>query len=135
MSNWWPISLKPSKALTCPCPFPRLTYAEAMDRYGCDKPDTRYGIELVEVSDLVADSGFKVFSGAVKSGGMVKILPIPGGNDQISNVRIKPGGDLFKIATDAGARGLAYIRVREGGTIDTIGAIKDNLSDAQKQKS
>jgi aspartyl-tRNA synthetase len=49
-----------------PRPFPRLTYAEAMDRYGTDKPDTRYGLELVEVSDLVKDSGFKVFSGAIK---------------------------------------------------------------------
>jgi aspartyl-tRNA synthetase len=86
-------------------------------------------LELVEVSDLVKDSGFKVFSGAVKAGGMVKVLPIPGGNDVISNVRIKPGGDLFKIATDAGAKGLAYIRVRADGAIDTIGAIKDNLSE------
>jgi aspartyl-tRNA synthetase len=60
-------------------------------------------------------------------------LPIPGGNDVISNVRIKPGGDLFKIATDAGAKGLAYIRVRADGAIDTIGAIKDNLSEARKQ--
>jgi aspartyl-tRNA synthetase len=115
-------------------PFPRLTYAEAMDRYGTDKPDTRYGLELVEVSDLVADSGFKVFSGAVKSGGMVKVLPIPDGNDVISNVRIKPGGDLFKVAAEAGAKGLAYIRVREGGEIDTIGAIKDNLKAEQKQE-
>ncbi|MEM9487326.1 MAG: amino acid--tRNA ligase-related protein, partial [Cyanobacteria bacterium P01_F01_bin.116] len=62
-----------------------------------------------------------------------KVLPIPGGNDAVSNVRIKPGGDVFKVATDAGAKGLAYIRVREGGEIDTIGAIKDNLTDAQKQ--
>ena len=124
---------KSVKGIDLPRPFPRLTYAEAMDRYGTDKPDTRYGLELVDVSDIVKDSGFKVFSGAVKSGGLVKVLPIPGGNDAISNVRIKPGGDLFKVATEAGARGLAYIRVREGGEIDTIGAIKDNLSDEQKQ--
>jgi aspartyl-tRNA synthetase len=65
---------------------------------------------------------------------VVKILPIPNGNDAISNVRIKPGGDLFKEAELCGAKGLAYIRVREGGEIDTIGAIKDNLSDAQKQE-
>jgi len=115
-------------------PFPRLTYAEAMDRYGTDKPDTRYGLELVEVSDLVADSGFKVFSSAVKSGGMVKVLPIPNGNDVISNVRIKPGGDLFKVAAEAGAKGLAYIRVRENQEIDTIGAIKDNLNADQVQE-
>ncbi|MEO0771082.1 MAG: amino acid--tRNA ligase-related protein, partial [Cyanobacteria bacterium J06649_4] len=98
-----------------------------------DKPDTRYGMELVDVSDIVKDSGFKVFSGAVANGGQVKVLPIPGGNDAISNVRIKPKGDLFKVATDAGARGVAYIRVREGGEIDTIGAIKDNLTPEQKK--
>ncbi|MEL6383301.1 MAG: aspartate--tRNA ligase [Cyanobacteria bacterium J06626_18] len=125
---------KAVKGIDLPRPFPRLTYAEAMSRYGSDKPDTRYGLELVDVSDLVADSGFKVFSGAVKSGGLVKVLPIPGGNEVISNVRIKPGGDLFKVATDAGAKGLAYIRVREGGAIDTIGAIKDNLSAERMQE-
>ena len=124
---------KTVKGIDLPRPFPRMTYADAMARYGSDKPDTRYGLELVEVSDIVKDSGFKVFSGAVKSGGQVKVLPIPNGNDAISNVRIKPGGDVFKVATDAGAKGLAYIRVREGGEIDTIGAIKDNLTDEQKQ--
>lgn len=124
---------KTVKGVDLPRPFPRMTYAEAMARYGSDKPDTRYGLELVEVSDIVKTSGFKVFSGAVKSGGQVKVLPIPGGNDAISNVRIKPGGDVFKVATDAGAKGLAYIRVRENGEIDTIGAIKDNLTDEQKQ--
>ena len=122
------------KGIDIPCPFPRLTYAEAMDKYGSDKPDTRFGLELAEVSDIVKDSGFKVFSGAVKSGGIVKVLPIPGGNEAISNVRIKPGGDLFKEAAAAGAKGIAYIRVREGGEIDTIGAIKDNLSAEQKQE-
>ncbi len=125
---------KSVKDIEVPQPFPRLTYAEAMDRYGSDKPDTRFGLELVDVSDVVKDSGFKVFSGAIKSGGIVKILPIPGGNDAISNVRIKPGGDLFKEASEAGAKGLAYIRVKEGGKIDTIGAIKDNLSEEQKQE-
>lgn len=118
---------KTAQGIEIPCPFPRLTYAEAMDRYGSDKPDTRYGLELVDVSDLVQDCGFKVFSGAVAEGGIVKVLPIPGGNEQISNVRIKPGGDIFKIAAEAGAKGLAYIRVRAEGAVDTIGAIKDNL--------
>jgi aspartyl-tRNA synthetase len=80
------------------------------------------------------DSGFKVFREAVANGGIVKILPIPNGNDTISNVRIKPGGDLFKEAAEAGAKGLAYIRVREDGEIDTIGAIKDNLTPEQKQE-
>ncbi len=127
---------KTVKGIDLPRPFPRLTYAEAMGRYGTDKPDTRFGLELVDVSNLLKDSGFKVFSSAVASGGIIKILPIPGGNEAISNVRIKPGksGDLFKEASEAGASGLAYIRVREGGEIDTIGAIKDNLTETQKQQ-
>lgn len=127
---------KAIKGIDIPRPFPRMAYAEAMERYGCDKPDTRFGLELVNVSDLMKDSGFKVFSGAVASGGVVKVLPIPGGNDAISNVRIKPGssGDLFKEASEAGAKGLAYIRVRDNGEIDTIGAIKDNLTEEQKQE-
>lgn len=123
---------KTIKGVDLPRPFPRITYAEAMERYGSDRPDTRFGLELADVSDLLKDSGFKVFSAAIKSGGIVKILPIPGGNDLISNVQIKPGGDLFKEATEAGAKGLAYIRVKADGQIDTIGAIKDNLSDEQK---
>jgi len=123
---------KTIKGIDLPRPFPRLTYQEAMDRYGSDRPDTRFGMELADVSDVVKDCGFKVFSGAVKSGGIVKILPVPGGNEIISNVQIKPGGDLFKEASEAGAKGLAYIRVKENGKIDTIGAIKDNLDDEQK---
>ncbi|MCT7959187.1 aspartate--tRNA ligase [Laspinema sp. D1] len=125
---------KTVKDIDIPRPFPRLTYAESMSRYGTDRPDTRYGMELVDVSDLVKNSGFKVFSGAISAGGIVKVLPIPGGNNAISNVRIKPGGDLFKEAAEAGAKGLAYIRVKENGEIDTIGAIKDNLSPEQKQE-
>jgi aspartyl-tRNA synthetase len=125
---------KTVKGIDLPRPFPRLTYADAMERYGSDKPDTRFGLELVNVSDLLKDSGFKVFSGAIASGGLVKVLPIPNGNEAISNVRIKVGGDLFQEATAGGAKGLAYIRVRDGGEIDTIGAIKDNLTETQKQE-
>jgi aspartyl-tRNA synthetase len=125
---------KTVKGIDLPIPLPRLTYADAMERYGSDKPDTRYGLELVNVSDIMKDSGFKVFREAIANGGIVKILPIPNGNDVISNVRIKPGGDLFKEASEAGAKGLAYIRVRDDGEIDTIGAIKDNLTEAQKQE-
>jgi aspartyl-tRNA synthetase len=120
------------KGVALPRPFPRMTWHEAMERYGTDRPDTRYGMELVNVSDLVAGMGFKVFSGAVAAGGSVKVLPVPGGNEALSNVRIKPGGDVFGEAQAAGAGGLAFIRVREGGEIDTIGAIKDNLSEEAK---
>ena len=119
---------KEIKGLDLPLPLPRITWHEAMERYGTDRPDTRYGLELTNVSDLVKGMGFKVFSGAVAAGGSVKCIAVPGGNDAISNVRIKPGGDVFSEAQAAGAGGLAFIRVREGGEIDTIGAIKDNLS-------
>jgi len=116
------------KGVELPQPFPRLSWQEAMDRYGTDRPDTRYGMELTDVSDLVRDMGFKVFSGAVAAGGAVKCIAIPGGNDAISNVRIKLGGDVFAEAQAAGAGGLAFIRVREQGEIDSIGAIKENLT-------
>ncbi len=119
---------KAVKGVELPRPFPRLSWHEAMERYGTDRPDTRYGMELTNVSDLVAGMGFKVFSGAVAAGGSVKCIAVPGGNEALSNVRIKPGGDVFSEAQAAGAGGLAFIRVREGGEIDTIGAIKDNLS-------
>ena len=125
---------KAVKGIELPRPFPRMTWHDAMERYGTDRPDTRYGMELTNVSDIVKDMGFKVFSGAVKSGGAVKCIAVPGGNDAVSNVRIKPGGDVFSEAQKAGAGGLAFIRVRDGGEIDTIGAIKDNLSDEQKQE-
>ncbi|MDM7936728.1 MAG: aspartate--tRNA ligase [Cyanobium sp. CZS 48M] len=123
---------KAVKGVELPRPFPRLSWHESMERYGTDRPDTRYGMELTNVSDLVAGMGFKVFSGAVAAGGSVKCIAVPGGNDALSNVRIKPGGDVFSEAQAAGAGGLAFIRVREGGEIDTIGAIKDNLSAATR---
>lgn len=119
------------KNIDLPRPFPRLTYQESMAKYGNDRPDTRFGLELVDVSDLLGNTGFKVFSAAVSSGGSIKAIRVPGGNETISNVRIKPGGDLFKEATEAGAKGIAYIRVRDNGEIDTIGAIKDNLDEAK----
>ncbi len=128
----WQI-FKEIKGVELPRPFPRMTYAEAMENYGCDKPDTRFDLKLVNVSEVFKDSQFKVFSGAIASGGIVKILPIPGGNETISNVRIKPGGNLFKEATEAGAKGLAYIRVLDGNELETIGAIKDSLSEDSKQ--
>lgn len=125
---------KEAKGIKLSAPFPRITYQDALDRFGTDRPDTRFDLELVNVSDIVKDMGFKVFSGAVQSGGQVKVLPIPNGNDAVSNVRIKPKGDLFNEAVAMGAKGLAFIRVREDGAIDTIGAIKDNLSEAQKKE-
>ena len=124
---------KKVKNIDLKIPFPRITWDEAMARYGTDRPDTRFGMELIEVSEQFKDSGFKVFSGAIATGGSVKCITVKNGNNTISNVRIKPGGDIFSEAQKAGAGGLAFIRVRENGEIDTIGAIKDNLSSDQKE--
>lgn len=80
---------KEAKGEELSMPFQRLTYAEAMERYGSDKPDLRYSLELASVSDVVADCGFGIFSGAVADGGVVKALRVPDGS-RISNGRIKP---------------------------------------------
>ncbi len=125
---------KTVKGIDLPRPFPKLTWLEAMNQYGTDRPDTRYDMKLVEINDLVKNIGFKIFANAIAAGGCVKCITVKGGNESISNVRIKPGGDIFSEAQKAGAGGLAFIRVREGGEIDTIGAIKDNLNDTQKQE-
>jgi len=116
------------KGIQVPRPFPRLPYAEAMARYGSDKPDTRFGMALVEVTDLFATSSFKVFSAVAASGGKIVCLPVPGGDGKITNTRIKPGGDLFDFVAQFGAKGLAFMRIREGNQIDTIGALKDSLT-------
>jgi aspartyl-tRNA synthetase len=92
-------------------PFPRLSYDEAMARYGLDKPDVRFGLELKDVSDIVAGSGFKVFADSVKKGGKVKALNAKGCMD-FSRKEID---DLTALAAVYQARGLAWIKVREDG--------------------
>ena len=90
-------------------PFPRLTYAEAVGRYGLDKPDTRFGMELRDISDIVAGSGFKVFADVVKKGGIVKAVNAKGCVDMTR----KEIDDLTDFVAVYRAKGLAYIKVRE----------------------
>ena len=97
-------------------PFPRLTYKEAMERFGTDKPDIRFGLELADVSDLVAASEFKVFANAVSSGGAVRGLAC-GGLGDLSRKEID---DLTAIAAEGGAKGLAYFKVTEEGLTGPI---------------
>ena len=108
--------------------FPRMSWQAAMDNYGTDRPDTRYQMLLKDLGEVLGDIGFNIFTKAIKSGGYIKSITVKGGNSSISNVRIKPGGDIFKVAQDAGAGGLAFIRVK-GDDLETIGAIKNNLSE------
>jgi aspartyl-tRNA synthetase len=94
-------------------PLRRMTWAEAMDRYGSDRPDTRLGMELEDVSGVFADSDFKVFSGAVSSGGAVKAISAPQAGDW-SRGRIDALND---VAVDAGAKGLAWIAFTGEGEV------------------
>ena len=93
-----------------PTPFPRLPYVEAMNRYGVDKPDVRFGLELVDLTDTFKQSGFKVFQSTATSGGAVKAINAKGLAD-LTQGEIKA---LEEIAKSLGAKGLAYIKV-EGG--------------------
>jgi aspartyl-tRNA synthetase len=91
-------------------PFMRLSYEDAMDRYGTDKPDLRYGCEIVDLSDVVANSGFRVFREALESGGRVKALTIPQGG----SLSRKEQDDLEAHVKPFGARGLARAKVASG---------------------
>lgn len=94
-------------------PLPRITWQEAMDRYGSDKPDTRFGMELVDVSEVVKDCGFGVFTGALENGGSVRGLNVKG---QGAMPRKKIDA-LVDMAKGSGAKGLAYLCIGEDGTI------------------
>lgn len=116
-----------------PNPFPRLTYAEAMSRFGSDKPDLRYGLELAEVSELFAGSSFAPFSSAVEEGGLVKAISIPEGASKISATRIKKG-DVYQQAIKSGSKGLPYLKVLAGGELEGPPAIAGSLSPEKKQE-
>lgn len=92
-------------------PFLRLSYKEALDRFGLDKPDTRFALELKDISDIVEGSGFKVFSSVVKKGGIVKALNAKG----CINLSRKEIDDLTELTSVYRAKGLAWIKVREDG--------------------
>jgi aspartyl-tRNA synthetase len=96
-----------------PRPFPRLSYAEAMARYGVDKPDVRIGLELVELTDVFRASGFRAFREAVERGGIVKCLPI---HDAGELTRSEIDRLETLVRKELGARGLGWVRVQEDGS-------------------
>lgn len=114
-------------------PFDRITYQEAMDRFGLDRPDMRFGLELCNISDIVSETGFKVFSSVVKQGGLVKAINAKG----CSDFTRKQIDELTEFAAIYKAKGLAWIKVREDGwqspiakffTDDEKQALKDRLN-------
>ncbi|AET66638.1 aspartyl-tRNA synthetase [Desulfosporosinus orientis DSM 765] len=96
---------------TVPTPFPRLTYKEAMDRFGSDKPDTRFGMELIDVGELVGKTGFKVFANVVANGGSVKCICAKG----CAGMPRREIDDLAKFVSTYRAKGLAWIVLAEEG--------------------
>ena len=104
--------MKEVKGIDVVTPFPRLDYEEAMERFGSDKPDTRVGMELKDVSDLVKNLDFKVFSNAVEQGGAVKCIVAKGCAEQYSRKDIDA---LGKYVANYGAKGLAWVKVTEEG--------------------
>lgn len=94
-------------------PFLRMPYSEAMERFGSDKPDMRFGLELVNISDLVKDCGFGVFAGAVENGGSVRAINIKGGADKLSRKDLDALGEFVKTYR---AKGLAWM-VREESNV------------------
>lgn len=93
-------------------PFERITYAEAIDRFGIDRPDMRFGLELVNLSDLVENAGFKVFASAVKQGGLVKAINAKG----CAVFTRKQIDELTEFTSIYKARGLAWVKIKEDGT-------------------
>ncbi|MHC0035798.1 aspartate--tRNA ligase [Pseudoneobacillus sp. C159] len=104
--------MKDVKGLEVSTPFPRMSYNEAMSRYGSDKPDTRFGLELVDVSEFAQSSGFKVFAAAVENGGQVKGINVKGSADKYSRKDID---GLTEFVSVYGAKGLAWLKVEEDG--------------------
>ncbi|MBR2406424.1 MAG: aspartate--tRNA ligase [Clostridia bacterium] len=101
-----------------PTPLPRLTYTEAMDRFGSDKPDIRFGMELCDISDAVRGCGFGVFSGALEAGGTVRAITAKGAAATLSRKEIDK---LTEHARGIGAKGLAWVRWTPDGVTSSFG--------------
>ncbi|MDZ5782889.1 aspartate--tRNA ligase [Marinococcus luteus] len=117
--------LKETRGVDIETPFPRMTYYEAMNRYGSDKPETRFGMELVELTDVLKDSDFKVFKNAAASGGIIKGLNVKGVANQMSRKEID---DLAEFVAAYGAKGLAWLKVEEN---ELKGPVAKFLSDEE----
>ncbi len=106
-------------------PWPRISYDEAMLKYGVDKPDLRFGLEIQDISARVKDCEFAVFRDAISSGGVVRALRVPSGASALTRSTID---ELTELAKKQGAKGLAYLKVSEGGTYE--GPVVKFLGDA-----
>jgi len=109
-------------------PIPRLTYREAMDRFGSDKPDLRFGLELSDISDIVKNCEFKVFAEPVANGGSVRMLYVPGGG----SMPRKQIDSLVEFVKTYGAKGLAWTKLSEDGSVSS--SYSKFLTDAENDE-
>ncbi|MCX8045648.1 MAG: aspartate--tRNA ligase [Anoxybacillus gonensis] len=120
--------MKMAKGIDIHIPFPRMSYDEAIARFGSDKPDTRFGLELVDLSEQVKNCGFKVFASAVQNGGQVKAINVKGAADKYSRKDIDA---LTEYVARYGAKGLAWLKVENDGLKGPIAKFFNE--DEQKQ--
>lgn len=108
---------KEMKGIDIETPFPRIPYDEAMDRYGSDKPDTRVGFELNDITDMVNNCGFKVFTDAIEAGGSVRGICITGAAESYTRKKIDKLTDLVK---SYGAKGMVWMKVAENEVTSSV---------------
>ncbi|EKN64924.1 aspartate--tRNA ligase [Schinkia azotoformans] len=132
MEKMMTLVLKEVKGVNIQTPFPRMTYDEAMSRYGSDKPDTRFGMELVDVGELVKDTEFKVFANAISGGGQVKAINVKGAAEKYSRKDIDA---LMEYVSRYGAKGLAWFKVEEDGLKGPISKFFNEDQQAGIQKT
>lgn len=124
------------KGIEVPAPFQRMSYKEAMDRYGSDKPDVRFGLELVDLSDIAAKSSLKVFTSAIENGGVVKAINVNGAADTFTRKELDALAEFVAIYK---AKGLAWLKVTAEGLVGPIakffeGEIADQLVERMNAK-
>jgi len=110
--------MKQVKGIEIETPFPRIDYAEAMDKYGNDRPDTRFEMLLGNISGVACESEFRVFKQAIEKGGIVKAIAVPGGAERYSRAQIEAMDKWLQ--NDFGTKGLAWFRVEKGRLTSTI---------------
>jgi len=120
---------KEARGVDIPVPFPRMPYSEAMNRFGSDKPDLRFGLELVELTDIFTASQFKVFASVASGGGVIKALNAKGAAALLGKEQLKKWEEWMK--TECGAKGLAYVKWSVGGEWES--PIVKFFSDAEKK--
>lgn len=122
--------MKDVKGIEVKTPFPRMQWQDSMDQYGTDKPDTRFGMLIHDLSSIVKDSSFKVFSNTVKDGNYVRAICVPGGADHYSRKAISKKEEYIK---RYGAKGLAWVKVTDDGYSGPVAKFMKDQSAAINQ--